>query len=289
VNWGAYINPAGPMVPYDPEHDMGSKTLLNGLVTPPNQTAQQDLTMALDNIFNHQNVGPFIGKQLIRFLVKSNPSPAYVGRVAAAFNNNGQGFRGDMVAVVTAVLLDPEARQNDNGQNQTATDGHLTEPGLFMAGFLRGLGGTVNDQNYFASDLANMGQDIYNPASVFNYYSPGYVVPQTTLTGGEFQIYTPYSAIYRDNLIANLFSNYSGDVQTYGPGTTVDLTAFVNLASQPTALVNALDLALTDGLMPAQMKQTLVSAVQAETGGSLRQVQTAIYLILASGYYNVWH
>jgi uncharacterized protein (DUF1800 family) len=289
VNWGAYINPSAPMVPYELEHDTGYKTLLNGLVTPANQTAQQDLTVALDNIFNHQNVGPFIGKQLIRFLVKSNPSPAYVGRVAAAFNNNGKGVRGDMVAVATAVLLDPEARQNDNGQNQTLTDGHLTEPGLFMAGFLRGLGGTVNDQNYFAYDLANMGQDIYNPPSVFNYWSPGYVIPQTTVTGGEFEIYTLYSAIYRDNLIANLFSNYSGDVQTHGPGTTVDLTAFVNLASQPTALVNALDIALTDGLMPAQRKQTLVSAVQAESGGPLRQVQTAIYLILASGYYNVWH
>src|SRR5579863_5902019 len=101
VQWGAYITSNGPMAPYPAQHDAGSKNLLNypGVtltVSPAGITPQQDLNNALDNIFNHPNVGPFVGKQLIQHLVKSNPSPAYISRVAAAFNNNGSGIRGDM-------------------------------------------------------------------------------------------------------------------------------------------------------------------------------------------------
>ena len=262
------------MVPVTAFHDFGSKTLLpdfvnaNGTspyVAPAGLTPQVDLSQALDNLFNHPNVAPFIGRQLIQHLVKSNPSPAYVARVSAAFANNGHGVRGDMQAVITAILLDPEARANDDGSNDQGTDGHLQEPALYLAGIVRALNGTMNDQNYFSYDLANLGQDIFNPASVFNYYSPSYVLPQTTLKGGEFQIFNTYSSLYRANLISSLFSNYSDPVQTYGPGMTVDLTPYVTLASSsPTALVNALDLALTRGVMPASMKQIILTAVQGE-------------------------
>ncbi len=289
VNWGAYINPAGPMVPYQPMHDTNAKNILYGVVLPAGQTAQQDLAGGLDNLYNHPNAGPFIGKQLIQHLVKSNPTPAYVARVAAAFNDNGQGVRGDMKAVISAVLLDPEARANDAGGMDQPTDGHLQEPVLFLAGFLRALNAQVNDQNYFSWDLYNMSQDIFNPPSVFNYYSPRYGVPGAGITGGEFQIYTPATSLYRDNLVSSLFGNYQASIQTNGPGTTVDLTPYVTLATTPSQLVDALDIALTHGDMPSTMKQILVSAVQAEGGGNLRRVQTALYLILASSYYNVWH
>ncbi len=289
VNWGAYINPAGPMVPYAPMHDANAKTILNGVVLPAGQTALQDLAGALDNLFNHPNAGPFIGKQLIQHLVKSNPTPAYVARVTAAFNDNGQGVRGDMKAVISAILLDPEARANDAGGMDQPTDGHLQEPVLFLAGFLRALNAQVNDQNYFSWDLYNMSQDLFNPPSVFNYYSPRYGVPGAGITGGEFQIYTPATSLYRDNLVSGLFGNYQGSIQTNGPGTAIDLTPYVTLAATPSQLVDALDIALTHGDMPSQMKQILVSAVQAEGGGNLRRVQTALYLILASSYYNVWH
>src|SRR4029077_19447785 len=114
--------------------DTTAKTLLQyaappGVFTalPVGQSAQTDLTEALDNIFNHPNVGPFISRQLIQHLVKSNPTPSYVARVAAVFNNNGSGVRGDMQAVVTAILLDSEARQNDVPGMTQAKDGHLTE------------------------------------------------------------------------------------------------------------------------------------------------------------------
>jgi hypothetical protein len=209
--------------------------------------------------------------------------------VAAAFNDNGQGVRGDMVATITAVLLDPEARANDNGGSDQITDGHLQEPALFIAAMVRAFGGQMNDQNYYASDLANMGQDIFSSPSVFNYYSPTYGVPGTLLLGPEFEIHSPNNAILRANVVQNLFSQYSNPVATYGPGTTIDLTAFLPLAATPATLVSALDLTLAHGVMPAGMKTAIVGAVSADTNGSLHRVQTACYLILTSAYYNVWH
>jgi uncharacterized protein (DUF1800 family) len=209
VEWNDYINPTGPMVPFAAEHDTGSKQLLNGYSEAAGLTPQQDVSNALDNIFNHPNVGPFVGKLLIQHLVKSNPSPAYVQRVAAAFANNGSGVRGDMKVVITAILLDPEARANDNGGSDQPTDGHLQEPALFIAGMFRAFGGTMSNQNYFGYDLFNMSQDIYNAPSVFNYYSPTFVPPGSTLLGPEFQILTPDAAVYRANMVANLFFSYS--------------------------------------------------------------------------------
>ena len=288
VEWGAYYS-LGNMVPYPAEHDTGSKQLLNGYVAPAGLTPQEDLDGALDNIFNHPNVGPFVGKQLIQHLVKSNPSPAYISRVAAAFNDNGSGVRGDMKATITAVLMDPEARANDNGGDDQPTDGHLQEPALFIAGMVRAFGGTMTDENYYSTDLANMGQDLFTSPSVFNYYAPDYGVPGTSLMGGEFQIFSPNNAIVRANEVSGLFSQWGSQIQNYGPGTVVDLTPFLPLAANPATLVSALDLTLTHGVMPAAMKSAIVAAVSAETGGSLRQVQRACFLILTSNYYNVWH
>ncbi len=289
VQWNAYITSNGPMVPYPPEHDSGSKQLLNGYVSPAGATPQQDLNNALDNVFNHPNVGPFVGKMLIQHLVKSNPSPAYISRVAAAFNNNGQGVRGDMPATITAVLLDPEARANDNGGSDQLSDGHLQEPALFIAGMVRAFGGQMTDQNYFPWDLDNLGQDLFDSPSVFNFYSPTYAVPGTNLLGPEFEIHTPNNAIWRADVVRTLFSQWSTAVQNYGPGTTVDLTAFVPLAATPATLVSALDLTLTHGTMPAGMKTAIVNAITADTSPALQKVEDACYLILTSSYYNVWH
>jgi hypothetical protein len=289
VEWNSYISSYGPMVPSAPEHDPGSKNLLNGYVSPAGITPLQDLNNALDNIFNHPNVGPFVAAQLIQHLVKSNPSPAYVSRVAAAFNNNGQGVRGDMQATITAILLDPEARANDAGGNDQPGDGHLQEPALFIAGMTRAFGGTMSTQNYYPWDLVNLGQDIFDAPSVFNYYAPNYVVPGASLMGGEFQIHTPAAAVWRANVVASLFGNWSSPVESYGPGTTVDLTPFMALTGNPTTLVNALDLTLTHGVMPATMKTEIVNAVAADTDGPVHALETAAYLILTSSYYNVWH
>jgi Protein of unknown function (DUF1800) len=289
VQWNDYINPAGPMVVYASEHDAGSKQLINGYAEAGGLSPQQDLSNTLDNIFNHPNVGPFVGKILIQHLVKSNPSPAYVQRVAAAFADNGSGVRGDMHAVLTAILLDPEARANDNGGSDQPGDGHLQEPVLFIAGMFRAFGGTMSNQNYFAYDLTNMSQDIYNAPSVFNYYAPSFVPPGSALLGPEFQILTPDAAVLRANLVANLFFSYSNPVLNYGPGTNIGITPFVALASNPATLVAALDLTLTHGAMPALMKQAVVTAVTNDTSGNLSRVETGAWLILSSSYYNVWH
>ncbi len=288
VQWNSYISSFGPLAAYEAEHDEGSKQLLNGYVSPAGATAQQDLANAMLNIFNHPNIGPFVAKQLIKHLVKSNPSPAYVTRVAAAFKN-GNGMRGDMKTVIRAILLDPEARANDEGGLDQPNDGHLQEPALFVVGLVRAFGGHMDDSNYYHWELAEQGQNIFDAPSVFNYYAPNTGVPGTALQGGEFQIYSPNNAVMRANLVSDLFSQWSDPVETFGPGTSVDVSAFVTLASSPQKLVDALDLTLTHGTMPAAMKATIETAVAGETGGNLRRVERACYLILTSSYYNVWH
>jgi uncharacterized protein (DUF1800 family) len=289
VAWNDYINPAGPMVPFSAEHDFGSKQLVNGFADPAGLTPQLDLGDALDNIFNHPNIGPFVGKLLIQHLVKSNPSPAYVQRVSAAFANNGQGVRGDMKAVIGAILLDPEARANDNGGNDQPGDGHLQEPALFIAGIFRAFGGTMSNQNYFGWDLVNLNQDIYNAPSVFNYYSPNFMPPGAGILGPEFQIHTPDTAVYRANVVDTIFGSWSNPVLGYGPGTFIDVTPYVPLAANPATLVAALDLTLTHGTMPTAMKQAVLTAVTNEAGGNLARVETGAWVILTSNYYNVWH
>jgi len=128
---------------------------------------------------------------------------------------------------------------------------------------------------------------------VFNYYSPSYTIPQTTLQGGEFQIYNSYTSIYRANLMGQLFNSYSNPVMSWGPsGTTIDLTPFVTIATNQSAsaMLNALDVALTRGLMPPAMKSYILTAIQGESSaGPLAQVESAIYLIVTSNYYCVWH
>ncbi len=289
LEWNDYINPAGPMVPFPAEHDMGSKQLVNGYSEAAGLSPQQDLNNALDNIFNHPNVGPFVGKLLIQHLVKSNPSPAYVQRVAQAFDNNGSGVRGSMQAVIGAILLDPEARANDNGGNDQPNDGHLQEPVLYIAGIFRAFNGVMSNQSDFGWDLVNMNQDIYNPPSVFNYYTPTFTPPGSTLIGPEFQIYTPDVAIWRANMAGGLFFSYSNPVLGYGPGTSIDLTPYLALAPNPATLVAALDLTLTHGTMPSGMKQIILNAVSNDVNGNLSRVETGAWLILTSSYYNVWH
>jgi uncharacterized protein (DUF1800 family) len=293
-------NPAyyvGPMAPFEANHDITSKTLLNGLVLPAGQKADQDLQAALDNLFNHPNVAPFISKNLIQHLVTSNPSPEYVGRVAAVFNDNGSGVRGDLQAVVTAILLDSEARQDDNGpwtffwltQNN---DGHLREPVFAIPSILRGLGASVNDANNLTGLAASLGQNLFTPASVFNYYSPGYRIPSqftpgSSLRGPEFQLQSPSSAVARFNVVNSMIYG------NLGAGTVIDLTPFSNLGGNSQALVDAVSQVFMYGLMPGAMQTELMNAISAVTGttaaANLARAQAALYLAVSSSYYNVEH
>ena len=285
-------NPAyyiGPMEPFEANHDTGSKTLLNGLVLPAGQTAEQDLTAALNNIFKHPNVAPLISMNLIQHLVTGNPSPAYLARISAVFNDNGSGVRGDLKAVVRAILLDPEARAGDSATVLSGPDksGHLREPVFFIASALRGLGALVNDSNGLTARAAALNQTIFAPPSVFNYYAPGYVIPPDLaggifLVGPEFQLESPATGVGRANLAqAIAFTNLGG-------GTVVDLTALTNLAADPNALMDAVSNAFLYGRMPSTMRTQIMAAVTA-TSDKPTRARTAVYLTLSSSYYNVEH
>ena len=292
-------NPAyysGPMVPFESNHDTTSKTLLNGLALPAGQTAEQDLEAALDNIFNHPNVGPFIGKQLIQHLVGSNPSPAYVARVASVFNDNGSGVRGDMQAVIRAILLDPEARQGDNGPFAAGpTDvpsAHLREPVFVVASILRALGAFVNDTNNLTAQASNLGQILFTPPTVFNYFAPGYHIPADltpgmSLLGPEFQLDSPSNAVARFNMINTMIYG------SLGNGASIDLAPFAALAPNPPDLVDAVSQVFMDGQMPPKVQTALLGAINAITGTGAAvnkaRAQAAIYLTVSSSYYNVEH
>ena len=275
-----------PMVAVEAAHDTTSKTLLNGTVLPAGQTAEQDLSGALDNIFQHSNVGPFVCKQLIQHLVTSTPSPAYVSRVAAVFADNGSGVRGDMKAVLRAILEDQEARAGDT--DPTYDSGHLREPMLWITEYLRAVGFTNTDANgsYFSlSNYSNaLGERPYRSASVFNFFPPSYVIPQTTLNAPEFGIENTASAIQRLSLADSMVNNKL-------TGFKVDLSATSTLgqiaASNPGAMVDALGTMFMHGQIPGEMRSAIVSTI----GGlpTAQQVRVATYLVISSPQYKIMH
>ena len=275
-----------PMVPIDAHHDTSPKTVLNGTILAAGQTTQQDLDGALLNIFSHPNVGPFVARQLILHLVTSNPSPAYIGRVAAVFNDNGSAVRGDMMAVIQAILMDSEARRGDIPANAQPTDGHLREPMLYITNLLRGLSVSASDSNAFASSLqgfgSNMGQRAMYSPSVFNYFSPDYVIPDTTTFGPEFQLLTTATTVVRQNFVDSVVRN------VLGGGTAIDLTRFANLASSPQQLVDTLDAIFTHGALPSTDKSAIVTAVNAVPASNPQQrARVALYLLTSSSQYQV--
>jgi len=183
-----------PMIMWENEHQPGPKYLLNGTIVPAGQTGMQDINDALDNLFTHPNVGPFIGKKLIQFLVKSNPSPAYVSRVAAIFNDNGNGIRGDMEAVIKAILIDVEARNCSWETDITA--GKMREPVVRFTQFNKAFNTTNNSGRYWFIDRwwigEEMKQSVMHSPSVFNFFqqdfTPNGIINNNNLVAPEFKI-----------------------------------------------------------------------------------------------------
>jgi len=264
-----------PMVAYSSNHDTSTKELLNNVILPAGQTAQKDLDDAINNIANHPNVAPFISKQLIQHLVTSNPSPAYVGRVSAVFNNNGGGVRGDLKAVVTAILLDTEARGDSHAET---TYGHLREPALFVTNMWRALGATT-DAGALYSYTGSMGQNIFYSPTVFNYYPPDYVVPGTTVLGPEFGLQTTATSLARVNFVNTFAFKTTGGF---------DYSALQPLANDPQKLVDALDSLLMHNTMSPLMRGVVAQAVSSIPATSaLLRAQTAVYLVTTSSQYQV--
>ncbi|MEO6587786.1 MAG: DUF1800 domain-containing protein [Pyrinomonadaceae bacterium] len=288
-----------PMLLNQTNHDVGAKTLLAypNAVNPTiaaGLNGDVEIDLALDNIFNHPNVAPFVSKQLIQHLVTSDPSPAYVGRISAVFNNNGQNIRGDLKAVVKAILLDPEARGN------IKTDpnyGKLREPVQLITNFLkhfnvRSADGSQPSDGVINGQTSQISQDVFRSPTVFNYYPPGYVIPGTSLLGPEFGILTTGTAIGRLNRINTLtFSRISVSLPNTPLGTSIDLSEMIALSQSDSTgnqLIDTLNTRMMHGSMQPAMKNTILTAVQAvaSTNPTLR-AQTAIYLTATSSQYQI--
>lgn len=285
------------MKAYPGQHSTAEKRLFAGkpwaVTIPANTPAADSLRMALDTLFNHPNVGPFIGRQLIQRLVTSNPSPAYVGRVAAVFNNNGKGVRGDLAAVVRAILLDNEARSAP-----AAGFGKLREPVLRVAHWMRSFGATsVSGEFQMAWELGSVSQQALFAPSVFGYFRPGYVPPNTVLaeagaTAPEFQIVNESTTAGWVNLAETMAGNGLG---WYGGGRDVStaLTPQFTLAKAGNldALVQNLNLLLFAGQMSRALQLDILEALAGVTGSDdvshRRRARVALYIALSSPEYLV--
>ena len=283
-----------PMKAYPNQHSTAAKSLFAGKAwatnIPANGSAQADLKLALDALFNHPNVGPFIGRQLIQRLVTSQPSAAYVARVAGVFNHNDRGVRGDLGAVVRAILLDTDARGTPS-----AGSGKLLEPVLRVAQWLRALGARSASGHYLMVwDLDAAGQRALLAPSVFGYYRPGYVPPNTRFaatgsTAPEFQIVNESSVAAWINTAESMAGSGLGWTST-GADVSVDHDALGALADNgdPGALVQQLNLLLLGGRMSPALQQGLldtVASVGPGTSAAAHRARAATFLVLASAEY----
>ena len=296
-----YGHPPGqncPMVPLPGTHSTAAKTLLRGTVLPADQSAQQDFTQALSNVFNDPSLPPFVSRRLIQALVRSNPSPAYISRVAGVFINNGSGVRGDMKSVLTAILMDPEARAGDVPGTPDPTGGKLRDPILWWASVMRGMSATSGAslpnvsvyESRFDLWLNDMDEQPHSPSSVFSFYSPNFQLQGTSLYAPEFQnenVYTiVWMALHMEDALGNNFGEIGPAASEFslnlGPG-TFWYQCVVNWG--PTNLVNALDALLMHGTMTQDMQQAIVNAIQYDDPADM--VKAAVYLIVTSPQYRV--
>lgn len=298
----AYSNPNRdclPMRNYSEFHSTSQKTFL-GQTLAAGASGEEDMASALDILFNHPNVGPFIGRQLIQRLVKSNPSPAYVSRVAAAFANNGDGVRGDMKAVLRAILTDPEA------VTPAADDvGKLREPILRLANWLRAFNAGSVSGNYkiwtMEDPLVGVGQNPMRSPSVFNFYRPNYTPPRTSLANAE--LVAPEMQLVGETSVIG-YLNFMQLIIPYGIGENRDIrpnySAELSIAAYPEMLVDRINLLLLNGAMSPQLRTQIIQAIESKaiptlTSSNAAQVEAmkasrvyiAIFLALASPEYLV--
>jgi uncharacterized protein (DUF1800 family) len=289
------------MKAYPAHHSSSPKLIINGQTIPANTNAQNSLRIALDALFNHPNAGPFIGSQLIKRLVTSNPSPAYVTRVTNAFNNNGAGVRGDMKAVWRAILLDAEARDMNNVNSPQW--GKLREPLLRYAHFLRTFGVSSDSGVYSIWNLeagaTSIGQNPLRSPSVFNWYRPDYSPPGAIFGAGlvapEFQITHETTTAGYTNFIVDKAERETARFHQAGSRSASVLfttyTAERALADRPAALLDHLNLLLMAGQMRPALRSRVEQAIAAiplnNDTDRYRRVSTAVALLMVSPQYLV--
>jgi uncharacterized protein (DUF1800 family) len=277
-----------PMGQVPSRHELGTKSFL-GTTIPAGTDGAKSLPLALDAIFAHPNVGPFVCKQLIQRLVTSNPSPAYVGRVAAVFDNDGSGARGNLQAVVKALLLDAEART----PAASPAYGKVREPILRLAGWARAFSVTSASNAWGignTSDPASrLGQSPLRAGSVFNFFRPGYVPPSSEL--GSQGLVAPELQITNESTVAG----YVNFMQRAVAGTVGDVKAnysgLLTLANDAQALLDELNLVLAANQLGAPTIAALKAALatmRADTAAALQnRVYAALVMVLAAPEYIV--
>ena len=276
-------------------HDQGPKTLLNGVTLPAGQSQEQDFNAAIDNIVNHQNVAPFISKQLIQHLVTSNPSPGYVERIAGVFAVKREAPT-QLQAVVRAILLDPEARGDFKDPAVEPNYGKLREPVLFITNILRAFkatsDGVLDSLNVEGSAIGSgaMSQEVFKAPSVFNFYPPTARVPgEASVLGPQFTIFSSLTSLRRDNFVNRvIFATIPAAPPNRPTGTSIDLSAWDALANDPDQLITALNKLLLHSTMSEEMGHIVRDAVTSIPADNRRlRVQTAMYLITTSPQYQV--
>jgi uncharacterized protein (DUF1800 family) len=260
------LNQTQPMQLYPAYHDTGAKTLLNGVTLPAGQSGQDDLTAALDNIFEHPNVAPFISRQLIQRLVTSNPSPQYIDRIAQVFENNGNGVKGDLGAVVKAILLDAEARPELPGD----IDGKMKEPLLRITQLWRAYNATSDSGRYpLVAAYILFGQGPLQSPSVFNFFSPDYAPPGEIRDGGlvapELGIATEFQNTYVTNFLFNqTFVLNSENANRRPDDIYIDISDEMAVADDVDALIDL----VADKLLAGEISATL----RTETAGMVERI-----------------
>jgi uncharacterized protein (DUF1800 family) len=280
-----------PMRMYDPYHEPGPKFLLRGRYVPATQSGMQDIESAIDNLFEHPNVGPFLGRRLIQRMVTSNPSPAYVRHVAEAFGNNGNGVRGDMRAVIRAVLLDPEARTWPT--TAISIEGRVRESFLRRVHLARAFNASNLMRDYPIADgraPVDFGQRPLSSPTVFNFFLPDHQptgeIANRGLFAPEFQIITAVTAIASADSLESQITTAMNSAQNPLAAVRLDLTDEVAMAPNVTALIDRLDLLMTYGNMSGQMRQILIENIS-RLSDPVERAQMALYLIAISPEYAV--
>ena len=287
---------AQPMIMYEEWHQPGSKTLVNGYEIPAGQSGLKDISDAIHQIFLHPNVGPFIGKQLIQRLVTSNPSPDYIARVTAAFNDNGQGVRGDMASVIKAILLDPEARSCAALQDDAF--GRLREPITRYTHFTK----AIPMEQYYGR-YWNVGWGFYLATNqlplasrtVFNFFLPDYQpigpIADNELVGPEFQIHNSRTSVEYINQVNDwaVWGYVMDDWEAENPHVTYNIDELRPLARDPEVLINRLDMMFTHGSLSEGTRHIIKEAITPMINNDFREdrVRLALYLLLISPDYAI--
>lgn len=287
-----------PMIMHEDHHEPGIKNLLNGFTVPDGQTGDEDIAMALDLLFNHPNVGPFLASRLIKHFVKSNPTPSYVADITGVFNDNGEGERGDLGAVLNAILMHPEARECE--WMTDISQGKLREPILRYTAVVRHFGGISPYEDHFWNHSYSYYNDVdqhpLHAPTVFNFYSPAYIpngeLSDAEMVGPEFEIHNSRTSINYGNWVyywveyEYLLACSSGDVpEGYDNVVQTNLSRLTEYAKDSDALLDQLDVFLCNGQLSAHTREIIKETLENYPPSALgitERIQLAVYLILIS-------